>query len=184
MPKIACIIKLIFMNKKKILAAVFGSFFIIIFWALPAQAVCPVCTIAVAGGVGLARYLGVDDTVTGTWIGGLMVSLIFWTLNWFEKKKINFKGKTILTIIAYYGLVVVPLIWIDVIGHPLNKLWGMDKLMLGIILGSIAFVAANFLLYEYVKKINGGKALFPFHKVAAPIVALIIVSGIMYFITK
>lgn len=34
-----------------------------------AQAVCPVCTVAVGTGVGLSRWLGVDDTITGLWLG-------------------------------------------------------------------------------------------------------------------
>jgi hypothetical protein len=34
--------------------------------------VCPVCTIAVAGGVGLCRYLGIDDLISGSWIGALL----------------------------------------------------------------------------------------------------------------
>jgi hypothetical protein len=39
--------------------------------------VCPVCTIAVAGGVGLCRYLGIDDLISGAWIGALLFSLFF-----------------------------------------------------------------------------------------------------------
>ena len=146
-------------------------------------AVCPVCTIAVGAGGGLARYLGVDDTVTGTWVGGLMISLILWTLNWFEKKNIIFKGREVITILLYYGLVVVPLVWIDVIGHPLNKLWGFDKLLLGITAGSIVFILANF-LYELIKRKNGGRAWFPFQKIVMPVLALIITSGVFYLITK
>ncbi len=35
-----------------------------------AQAICPICTIAVGAGVGFSRYLGIDDTIAGLWIGG------------------------------------------------------------------------------------------------------------------
>jgi hypothetical protein len=171
------------MDKRKLLPAALGAFFIGFFWAFPAQAVCPICTVAVGAGVGLARWLGVDDTITGTWIGGLMVSLIVWTISWFDKKKINFKGKTILTIIAYYGLIVIPLIWIDIIGHPLNKFWGIDKLLLGIAAGSVIFLAAT-RFYEYLRGKNGNQAHFPFEKIAIPVISLIIISGIFYFITK
>lgn len=148
-----------------------------------AHAICPICTIAVGAGVGLARYLGVDDTVTGVWVGGLMVSLILWTLNWFDKKQIHFLGRGIITILAYYGLVVVPLIWFDIVGHPLNRLWGIDKLLLGIIVGSLAFLGANY-LYEFLKRKNDGRAHFPFEKIVFPVASLIIFSGVFYFITK
>lgn len=39
-------------------------------------AFCPVCTIAVGAGVGIAEKFGVDDTIIGLWVGGLTVSLI------------------------------------------------------------------------------------------------------------
>ena len=29
------------------------------------KAVCPVCTVAIASGVGLCRYLGIDDLISG-----------------------------------------------------------------------------------------------------------------------
>jgi hypothetical protein len=171
------------MHNKKTLFVALGAFFIGFFWALSAQAVCPVCTIAVGAGVGLARYFGVDDTVTGVWVGGLMVSFIVWTLSWFKKKKINFWGIGVFTTLLYYGLVVAPLAWIDIIGHPLNKLWGMDKLLLGIIIGSFVFLGAVN-LYEFLKKKNDNHAHFPYEKIVFPVAALAIFSAIFYFITK
>jgi uncharacterized transporter YbjL len=171
------------MHNKKTLFVALGAFFIGFFWALSAQAVCPVCTVAVGAGVGLARYFGVDDTVTGTWIGGLIVSLIMWTFDWFNKKNINFWGKKTLTIILYYVIVAAPLFFTNIIGHPLNKLWGMDKLLLGILVGSLVFLAAVY-LYEYLKKKNNNHAHFPYEKVVFPVLALAVVSSIFYFITK
>ena len=44
-------------------------------FAKKALAVCPICTVAVATGIGFSRWLGIDDTITGLWIGGLTVSL-------------------------------------------------------------------------------------------------------------
>ncbi len=31
---------------------------------------CPVCSISIGVGVGLCRYLGIDDLISGVWIGG------------------------------------------------------------------------------------------------------------------
>ncbi len=171
------------MKKRINILASVAVFFVGFFWAFSAQAICPICTVAVAGGVGLARYFGVDDTVTGTWVGGLIVSLIMWTFDWFNKKNINFWGKKTLTVILYYALVAAPLFFTNIIGHPLNKMWGMDKLLLGILAGSLIFlIAVN--LYEYLKKKNNNHAHFPYEKVVFPVLALSIVSGIFYFITK
>jgi len=47
---------------------------------------CPVCTIAVTAGVGLSRWLGVDDLISGLWVGGLLVSLIGLTFSLVEQK--------------------------------------------------------------------------------------------------
>jgi hypothetical protein len=148
-----------------------------------AYAVCPVCTVAVVGGVGLSRWLNIDDTITGLWIGGLSVSLIVWTINWLEKKNIKFMFRKLLVTVVYYGFLVVPLYTTGIMGHELNKLWGIDKLALGITIGSILFFAGN-IYYEYLKKNNDGKAYFPFQKIVMPIAPLIVLSIVFYFLTK
>lgn len=174
------------MRRKKIITAFFCLS--ICFAALPAQAVCPVCTVAVGAGVGIAEKFGVDDTIIGLWIGGLTVSLIFWTLDWLNKKnRKSFWAKS-LTILFYFLIIILPLFFIKTSGYPIigkefNKLWSVDKMLLGIFSGSLLFLGgARF--YEYLKKKNNGRAHFPFQKVAMPVVPLIIMSFIFYFITR
>lgn len=154
--------------------------------ALPAKAVCPVCVVAVGAGLGLSQYLGIDDSISGVWIGGLTAAVAAWTINWFNKKKWDFGNKTgrdIITVIAYYLMVFWPLLNQNLIGHPANKLFGIDKLALGAALGSLAFTGAS-LWYENLKKKNNGHAYFPFQKVAMPFGSLAILSIIFYFLTK
>jgi hypothetical protein len=156
-----------------------------LFLARPALAVCPICTVAVAAGVGLSRYLGIDDAITGLWVGGLIVSMITWTESWLEKKNIRFKGRIFVNILGYYALIVIPLYYSGIIGNPLNTLCacGLDKLLFGIIAGSLAFwFGASW--YFYLKEKNNGHAYFPFQKVVMPISPLIILSIIYYFLTK
>jgi hypothetical protein len=167
---------------------IFTSLSLSLFAALllfPARAfaICPVCTIAVGAGVGLTRYFGVDDTITGVWIGGLTVSMIMWTINWLNGKNIKFIGRKIITTVAYYALIVLPLFYTGIMGHPLNKMWGIDKLLVGIILGSVFFFIFGE-WYQVLKRKNGGKAHFPFQKVAMPVLPLVILSIIFYFITR
>lgn len=151
------------------------------FIALPVRAVCPVCTVAVIAGVGLSRWLGIDDSISGLWIGGLTVSVIIWTLNWMNKKNYHFPAREFLIIIGYYVLIIAPLFFTDILGHPLNKLWGVDKLLLGIIIGSLSFLSGA-LLYNWMKKRHDNRAYFPFQKVVMPILPLIILSLILYFL--
>jgi len=167
-------------NKLLTIFSLFGLNFLLL---TPVQAVCPICTIAVGVGLGLSRYLGVDDTISGLWIGAITVSVSLWTINWLNKKNWRFKGRKILTFVVWYALIVLPLFFTNIVGHPLNKIWGIDKLLLGIIFGSIIF-ATNALWYEYLKKKNNGKALFPFQKITMPVVSLALGSGIFYFLTK
>lgn len=154
--------------------------------ALPAKAVCPVCVVAVGAGLTLSQKLGIDDTVTGVWIGGFTVAMIAWTINW-AKGKIKKEGQrkwwNALIFIAFYAMIAWPLSSQGFIGHPLNKIWGFDKIILGIILGSFAFWGASE-LYLHLKENNGGKAHFPFQKVVMPFSALAILSLFLYILTK
>ena len=148
-----------------------------------AYAFCPVCTVAVGAGVGLSRYFGIDDTISGLWIGGLTISAIMWTLNWLEKKNIYFRFKKIITASAHYLIIVAPLYYINIIGHPLNTLWGIDKILLGVIFGSMSFYLGG-KWYHFLKKQNNNRAHFPFQKVAMPMAPLVLLSIIFYFLTK
>jgi hypothetical protein len=153
-----------------------------------AQAVCPVCTIAVGAGIGIAEEFGVDDTIIGLWVGGLTISLIFWTIDWLSKKNLKSDWIKYATIAAYIILIVLPLFFIKIKGYPiigkeLNKLWGIDKMLLGIFIGGFLFYfGAN--SYEYLKKKNNNRAYFPFQKVVMPIAPLIIASVFFYFLNK
>ena len=128
-------------NTKKLPIYFLSIFALSLLFAKKALAVCPLCTIAVGAGVGLSRWLGIDDAITGLWVGGLIVSMIVWTESWLDKKNIRFKGRLLADIIAYYTLIVVPLYYSGIIGSPVNTLCfcGLDKLLLGIIAGSISF---------------------------------------------
>lgn len=149
---------------------------------LTAQAVCPICTIAVGACVGLSRYFGVDDTITGAWIGGLIVSLIIWTINWLDRKNIKFRGRKILTVLVFYIFALGPLYYTGIIGHPFNRLWGLDKLILGVLLGSIVFILGVW-LHLKLKKRNNNQSYFPFQKVVLPIIPLIALSIVFYYLT-
>ena len=162
---------------KKILSI--SAFFLLISSNV-AHAVCPVCTIAVGAGLGLAEYFGIDDSISGLWIGALIVSMSLWTISWLNRKEIIFKGRKILIFIAYYLIVVAPLFWKGIIGHPFNKLCGMDKLLFGIILGSALF-ATGAILHIYIRKRNENKSYFKGQKIAFAIIPLIIASIILFF---
>lgn len=151
----------------------------------PILAVCPVCTVAVCAGVGFSRWLKIDDLISGIWVGGLIISMIAWTINFLNNKKIKFKFRKILITIFYYALTIIPLYQLKVVGHPQNKFkyLNIDKLILGIISGSIFFIL-SILFNDWLKKKNNGKVYFPFQKVVIPLLFLGINSLIFYYLSK
>jgi hypothetical protein len=148
-----------------------------------AQAVCPVCTIAVGACLGLSRWLGVDDLISGVWIGGLIVSFIAWTIDWLNKKNIRFMFRKIIVAVLFYAITIIPLYKTGIIGHPYNKFWGIDKLVFGIISGSIVFLISIW-FNDFLKKRNQGKVYFPFQKVVIPLLFLAITSLIFWLNCK
>ncbi len=157
---------------------IFGSF------AFPSNAfaVCPVCTVAVGAGLGLSRYLGIDDSASGVWFGGLMVSLGLWSANWLKKKKIEFPYREAASILFWLVFTLVPLKFAGVIGHPFNTILGLDKLLFGVTLGALVFLFSLF-ADKKVRQIKG-KQLFDFQKVVFPFVFLTLTSVIMFMITS
>jgi hypothetical protein len=169
------------MIKKKIFSVLTAIFLLSFLVANQAQAVCPVCTIAVGAGLGLCRWLGIDDVLSGIWIGALIVSMIGWTLSWLEKKQIRFKLRWLAVSALFYLIIILPLYFSGIIGHPFNTFWGVDKLVLGIIFGSLAFILAIW-FNSFLKKKNQGKVFFPFQKVIIPILFLVITTIIFHYI--
>lgn len=149
--------------------------------AAKAVPICIICTVAVGAGVGFSRWLGVDDTITGLWIGGLAASLSFWTINWLNGKKIKFFGRQPLIFAVYYTSIIWPLYHYNIAGHALNKIWGIDKLIFGMIFGTIGLII-GILFNEYLKKKNDNKVYFPFQKVVVPVGLLALLSAAFYLI--
>ena len=58
--------------------------------------VCPVCTFAVAAGIGVLEQWGVNNIIIGIWLGALIVSSIAWMIDWLNRKNIHFLFRKIL----------------------------------------------------------------------------------------
>ena len=166
--------------------ALYLSIPILGFGALPTYGVCPLCIIVIGAGLGLSEYLGIDDTIAGVWIGGLLIGMVTWTIDlcnkkgWFSSTK---KIRDFSILLLYYLLTLWPLWTKGFIGGPFHQLWGIDKLILGITVGTFAVLGASS-WYETIKKNNKGHAQFPYQKVVMPVIALSILSLAFYFITR
>ena len=147
-----------------------------------AQAVCPVCTVAVGAGLEGMRLLGVDDVITGIWAGGLSLSLFFWTAGWLKKHNVKSAfWQIVVPFVFYYGLLAL-VYALPSVQFGVNTLWGIDKFLLGIVVGTIAFyLGARW--YVKIKRENGGHAKFAFQKVVVPLSFLIIATVVFWLIT-
>jgi hypothetical protein len=147
---------------------------------------CPVCTVALCAGLGLSRWLKVDDLLSGVWIGGLLASFLIWFTNWLRTKRFYRSIYLCPLIILFYLLTVYPLFLAKIIGQLQNKICFfnkiyIDRLLFGIIIGNISFTV-GVILHNYLKRKNDNKSFFPFQKVAIPITLLIISTFVLYLI--
>src|SRR3972149_2875924 len=172
-----------FKNKLHLFFVTLFGLFVISYSLLvrTAQAVCPICTVAVAAGRGLSRWLGIDDAVTSIWIGGLVLSSSFWLIDFLRKKKPEFSISKFQFPIIFlmYAIVILPLWSAGIIGHPFNTILGIDKILFGTTVGSVFFLLGIW-ADKKVRAIKG-KQLFPFQKVVFPVVLLAIISLLLYF---
>jgi len=146
-----------------------------------AWAVCPVCTIAVGGILGLGEWLGVDPVLIGIWLGALTLSLASWTARYMHKKGVKNALWYLLVFVAYYAMTFavyfLPKVHFGIAGGPNNVLWGIDKLLLGIVVGSIGLWLGD-RWYARMKRKNDGHAQFPYQRVVVPIGLLLALTAI------
>ncbi len=167
------------MNTKKIFK-ILSSVSFLTFLPFVAKAVCPVCTIAIASGVGLCRYIGIDDLVSGLWVGGLFVSMAVWFKEYLQKKKKDFKFSFWAVLLSLFLLTFIPLKFSNILGNSINKIFGIDRLLFSSIAGVI-IVYGSIYINNLLKKGNKGKVYFPYQKVVIPIVLLLIFSFVFYY---
>ena len=136
---------------------------------------CPICSIGVVAGLGLSRWLKVDDSISGLWIGALLLGLSLWTFNWLMRKREK-KSIIILIIIliAYCFLTFIPLYTTGIINNSCKTILGLNRLVFGSLLGIILFSAA-FLIK---------KGLFPYQRVIIPLSVLTLASFILNVVCK
>ncbi|MBO4746208.1 MAG: hypothetical protein J5613_04035 [Alphaproteobacteria bacterium] len=160
------------------------TFLIAILIVGAADAVCPVCTIAIGAGLEGMRMMGVKDVISGIWAGGLTFSLIGWTANYMRAHNVKNKFWYFLNPVFYLALLAS--VYFIPRGHPIvqwweNCMWGMDQFMLGAIVGAIVFVLME-LWYMRIKRNHGGHAMFPFQKVVMPVIGLLVATGVFWLI--
>ena len=184
--------------KKKIYSIIMLATLILI--AVPnVLAHCPLCTTGAVVGVGYARAYGIDDSIVGLFLGALIVSSALWFNKWLQKK-ISFPFQEVLLVLASFLLLAIPFYSTGMIinfsmvksmpeAHGMTGLgvlglanFGVDKLLFGMILGSLVIWGVFSFSEHITRKI--GKRLFDYQGMAFMLASLMILSLILYLITK
>ncbi len=147
-----------------------------------ANPACAVCTVAVGASLGIARKMGVDDSVVGVWSGALLVLLGYWTLKWMDKKGWNFKGRDFIVLSSSVLMILFVYMLPELTYAPKAILvFWLDPFLFATISGALVFhYSSEF--YQWMKRKNGGHAHFPFEKVVVPVVCLCLVAKFYSYI--
>ncbi len=141
-----------------------------------ANPACPICTIAIGAGVGVAESLGVPTAIVGLWAGALLTLLGYWMIKFFDNRGWKFWGRNALLI--GLSVAMIGFAYVGDIDYTPEWIWGfiyLDPILFGALVGIIVFILTE-KLYEWMKRKNGGHAHFPFERVVLPVVALALCS--------
>ncbi|MEK6983930.1 MAG: hypothetical protein AABX33_05130 [Nanoarchaeota archaeon] len=153
---------------------------------------CPLCTAAVGTAAISAKYYGLDESAIGLLIGAFGVSTGLWIGLRIKKQYFTFQLPVI--VLLSYILTIMPLmyvsseaiylpiLWFGAAGSFLNKVYWVNKLFFGSIVGFFITLISYF-LHIHLKKLNG-KVLFPFQGIALTLLLLIVASSGLIFIFK
>jgi len=145
----------------------------------PVYATCPICIVAVGGGLWIAEKLGIDDLIASIWIGALVTAFAIALAD--KGKLIKLPKPKISWTIIFYALTLLTLQINGNLNNPYCKIWGVCKIWLGVTIGAVVFWLGVW-LDQWLRVKNNGKVLFPFQKVAMPIFTTIIASLVLYLL--
>lgn len=145
-----------------------------------ALAHCPLCVAGAGAGLTLSRLLGVDDSITGIWLGGFIGATAFWTQKIAGKKIALFLER--FPGLLIYVLFFTTTIWSFykfnlIVRH--GDIFGFDKLPFGTVLGGSVFYLSDY-LNLFIKKKSG--VLFAYQSIVVNLSLLAVASLVIYIL--
>jgi len=166
-------------SKSKILVYILSLFALrFMLFPVPVSAHCPLCVAGAAAGITLTRWIGVDDSITGVWIGALLGSMSFWLTSWLLIKSAFLRKWK-------YRPILKPLIFVLIFGSTLwsfyqfnlvirmSQLFGLDKLTFGMIAGSLLL---------YLVDVIKIKHYFPYQRIVISLGSMVVLSSAIYIL--
>ncbi len=160
------------------------SFLFFSIFLIPAVlAHCPLCTAATGAAVAVTRWYGLDDSIVGVFVGGMVVATGLWFNN--LAKKFN-KGKEYLPfqsgifLLLSFILTIITFYFANLMGPSnLFKIFGIDRILFGTIIGIIASFT-SFKLHDMLRVFNRNRNYFPYQSILVLILTLAISSSVLY----
>src|SRR3989338_1786548 len=123
-----------------------------------AAAHCPLCTAATIVGVGVTRSFGLDDSIVGIFVGGMIISTALWFNNVLKKRNIGTKGneklRLLSLIILTSILTLVTFYYAGLFGRGNEfRIFGIESILVGSFSGGILSLGA-FYYSNYLKNKN------------------------------
>ncbi len=151
-----------------------------------AAAMCPLCTVGAAIGLGIARYYGVDDIIIGLWLGALAVSTALWINNVIKKRiksnVVPFQSALIVT--AVIASTIVPFYFagfFNGMSNMVDTIFGINRLVFGTAIGGfVMFIGEP--ISKFIKKKR--QRVFPFQTIIITLLLLSALSLLFWYITK
>ena len=142
---------------------------------------CPLCVAGAGVGLTLSRILGIDDTITGVWLGAFLGALAFWFSTSLGRRNKLFKNK-----ISEFGLYIVFIALTVASFYQFNliekhiDIFGYDKLPFGMIIGGVGFYAVN--KADIFFRRRDGRHFFPYQRIVVSLATMIVLSVFFYIL--
>lgn len=156
------------MMKIKISALLLSFVFFLLIFLKTTLASCPVCIAATGAMVATARFYGVDDLITGTFVGGFVISGAAWIDRLLKKKKKNYIPLQLIGITILWLFIFITIFYIAGLIFSL-----FDRIVIGMLSGSIITLIA-FRFHDFLKENNGNRSYIPFQVIFLSIVFLLL----------
>ena len=162
---------------------IFLSFFIMLLaLAQKSFAHCPLCVVATGSIVATTRVMGVDDAITGTFVGAFIISTALWSDKILSKKfKINVPFQPYLLSFAFIALTFLSFFaFVPAVAESeFVKIMGIERFSFGLVAGSI-IILLSFEAHNLLRRNNGNRNHIPFQGIALPIIVLVLFDALMY----
>ncbi len=129
------------------------------------MAMCPLCTAATVAAVAVTRAYGLDDIVVGIFIGGSIMSTVFWinrVLLRRHKGKSYIQNQFLIILLVSLLSTVATFYFAGMLGSQVQKylIFGIDRILVGSVLGmGVSLAAPN--VNQSIRSLNGGKNYLP-----------------------